>query len=96
MSQQEIIEEIRRLSVKERVVLIEAISGSLREDLETVKNEDISVSREKSERPETQDADQDRATISQRLSGILKFDGDVPTDDEVKDAYTDYLLEKYS
>ena len=34
--------------------------------------------------------------LSQRLYGILKFDGDPPTDEELKNHYADYLLEKYS
>jgi hypothetical protein len=34
--------------------------------------------------------------LSQRLYGILKFDGEPPTDDEIKDSRADYLMEKYS
>ncbi|MCU1268292.1 MAG: hypothetical protein JWM21_4610 [Acidobacteria bacterium] len=34
--------------------------------------------------------------LSQRLYGILKFDGEPPTDDEIKDSRADYLTEKYS
>jgi hypothetical protein len=45
---------------------------------------------------DNQDANEGKTLISQRLYGILKFDGAPPTDEEVKDAYADYLLEKYS
>jgi len=34
--------------------------------------------------------------LSQRLYGILKFDGEPPSDDEIKDSRADYLMEKYS
>lgn len=37
-----------------------------------------------------------RATLSQRLYGILEFENGPPTDDEVKDMIADYLLEKHS
>ena len=36
-----------------------------------------------------------RATLSQRLYGIAKFDGDPPTDEELRDDYVRYLEEKY-
>ncbi len=34
--------------------------------------------------------------LSQRLYGILKFNGDPPNDEEVKDMISDYLIRKYS
>ena len=34
--------------------------------------------------------------LSQRLHGILKFDGAPPNDEEVKDMIADYLIRKYS
>ncbi len=30
------------------------------------------------------------------LRGILKVEGQAPTDDELRDEYTDYLIQKYS
>ncbi len=95
MTQQQFIEEAKRLSVAERVALIEAISRSLREDLE-LHQESVSSVPLESKEAKTQDAEREKIPISQRLYGILKFAGDPPTDEEVKDAYTDYLLEKYS
>ncbi len=35
-------------------------------------------------------------SIVSRLRGIAKFDGPVPTDEEIKEDYTHYLTEKYS
>lgn len=95
MTQQQFIEEIKRLSVSERVALIEAISRGVREDLELRKEIASGISSE-SEEVEAQDSGREKVPISQRLYGVLKFDGDPPTDEEVKDGYADYLLEKYS
>jgi len=92
MTQQEFSEQIRRLSIKDRIALIEAISRSLREDLEP----SVPSAPSESIQTEAQDPARDEPLISRRLYGILKFDGDPPTDEEVKDAYADYLLEKYS
>jgi hypothetical protein len=30
-----------------------------------------------------------------RVRGMLKVDGPIPTDEELEEAYTDYLIEKY-
>lgn len=37
-----------------------------------------------------------RESIGSRLRGIAKFDGPLPTDEEMKEDYTRYLTEKYS
>ncbi len=95
MSQQEIIEEIKRLSVKDRICIIEAISSSVRQDLDAPQHA-APTSGEMSGHVDAQNSERDKASISQRLYGILKFNGDPPTDEEVKDAYADYLSEKYS
>jgi len=86
MTRQQLIEEIRRLPVADRVALIEVISRSLRED-SALPVGDTRAAPERAADP---------PTLSQRLYGVLKFDGDPPTDEELKDAYADYLLEKYS
>ena len=94
MTQQQFIEEIRRLSVADRIALLEVITRSLRVDLET-RQENISVNKE-SGQSGTQSSGEDKVLLSQSLYGILKFDGDPPTDEELKDGYADYLMEKYS
>ena len=95
MTRQQFLEEIKRLSVAERIALIEAITRTLREDLDQHK-ENISAASSEERRVESQISGQDNLPISQRLSGLIKFEGKPPTDDELKDAYADYLLEKYS
>ena len=37
-----------------------------------------------------------KESIVSRLRGIAKFDGPPPTDEEIKEDYTRYLMEKYS
>ena len=51
---------------------------------------------EKILRPERRPLPPERLSLSQTLYGILKFDGDPPTDEELKDHYADYVTEKYS
>jgi hypothetical protein len=74
---------------------LEIISRSVREDLEA-HGEVSAAPPPESEQTAHGRPDQKTVTISQRLYGILKFDGDPPTDEEVKDVYADYLTEKYS
>ena len=75
MTREELVEEIRRLPLEQRVELLEVISRSVREEV----------------RPR-----EHRASIVSRLRGIAKPDGPPPTDEEVKEDYTRYLMEKYS
>ena len=37
-----------------------------------------------------------RKSAVSRLRGIIKFDGETPTDEELKEHYAHYLTEKYS
>jgi len=95
MTRQQFIEKIKQLSVAERIELIETITRSLREDLEA--GEAVaSAAQPESRQIEIQETGQDKLSISQRLRGVLKFDGEPPTDEELKEMYTDYLAEKYS
>jgi uncharacterized protein (DUF2267 family) len=118
MTQQQFLEEIKQLSLAERIALIEAIFRSLREELETsdrnaaifgaehpeaiIQNESerrlAAVRRLQGALKQTKDqgSGEGNVPISQRLYGILKFEGEAPGDEELKDAYADYLLEKYS
>jgi hypothetical protein len=90
MTRQEFIEEIMRLSVAERIALLEAISRSLREEFEAT---DVALS---APAPDTADERERRLNAVRRLRGALKFDGPAPTDEEVREIITDYLIEKYS
>ena len=95
MTRQQFIEEIKQLSIAERIALIEAITRSLREDL-GARPEVASVAPTEHLQTEVRDTDQDGLSLSQRLRGVLKFDGEPPTDEELKEMYTGYLTEKYS
>ncbi len=90
MTHQQFIEEIKQLSVKDRIALIEVISRSLRDDLEANGWEaQPSESNQQNERER-------KIAAVRRLRGILKTEGPPPTDEELKDDYTNYLMEKYS
>jgi hypothetical protein len=94
MIRRQFLEEIRQLPVAERVALIEAISRSVREDLRSAgvrPSPDASAHEHQS-----QSGGRDIVPLSQSLHGVIKFDGDPPSDEEVKEIIADYLLEKYS
>ena len=94
MTEQQFLEEIKQLSIAERIALIEAISRSLREELET--SGDANVSAVESPEAYSQNERERKMAAVKRLRGIIKFEGDPPTDEEVKNAYADHLIEKYS
>jgi hypothetical protein len=80
--QTELIEKIIHLPIAERVEIIEKISRSVREDLRGGKQNELSI--------------EERQKAVDRLRGIAAVEGKTPpTDEEIKEAYTDYLLEKY-
>ena len=76
MTLQEILPELRRLSLDERLILLEALTRSVREDFS---------------------APQKALDVVPfvTLRGALKPNGPMPTDEELKDDYVDYLIEKY-
>jgi hypothetical protein len=90
MTRQEFIEEIMRLPVAERIALLEAISRSLREEFEATDTASHVPA------PDAADERERRLNAVRRLRGALKFDGPAPTDEEVREIITDYLIEKYS
>ena len=95
MTQEELLQQIMQLPLEQKIGLIEAISRDLRAEL-TARVESNSATAAEAEGTGTQDTAQDKVRLSERLRGIIKFDGPPPTDEEVKDMYADYLLEKYS
>ena len=94
MTQQQFIEEIKHLSIAERIALIEEISRSVREDLKM--KEDGTTNSVKESAPVDEDERERRVAAVRRLRGIIKFDGPPPTDEELKEDYVNYLIEKYS
>lgn len=77
MTVQTPVSEIKQLSFKERLELLEAIARSLQAELVP------------SSQPEP-------ASSLNRSLGILKPEGPMPTDEELKEDYINYLIEKYS
>ena len=95
MTQQQFIEEIKQLSVAERLALIETIKRSLREESGT-DAEEMTTSEEafrKSFAP--QGAVEIKSENVRRLYGILKFENPPMTREEERELMTDYLMEKY-
>ena len=100
MTYQEMVAKIPRLSVQERLALLELISRSLRdelaqpaaaptEDAEAIVKRLYRILKTEAPLPNT-------GSSLSRILGIAKPDGPPPTDEEIKEAYTDYLIEKYS
>jgi len=75
MTREELLSEIERLPLAERVELLEVITRSVREEIQPRARREGTVG---------------------RLRGIAKPDGDVPSDEELKEDYVSYLTEKYS
>jgi hypothetical protein len=76
MMHKQLIDEISRLPIEQRLELLEMIARDVREEM--------------------QSSGERGTALSQRLSGVIKFDGEPPTDEELKDMRADYLREKYS
>jgi hypothetical protein len=80
MVDHELIERVTRLPVPQRLELIELLTHSLREEL--------------AQQPTI--TTEDAVDTVNRLFGILRTDGPLPTDEQIKADYTDYLSQKYS
>ena len=102
MTQEELIQEIKQLPLDRQREVLDVILRELREKTPPHNDRSSSVigrvsktdnSPSETQPDEFRDGD---LSISQRLYGILKFEGAPPTDDEVKDMIADYLIEKYS
>lgn len=93
MTQQQIIEGIKQLSVAECIALLEVISRKLREGLEAggvaapaLGNSALAVSGDGVSKSES----------VRRLRGMLKTEGEPPSDERLKEDYVNHLTEKYS
>jgi hypothetical protein len=80
MTYSEMVRLIPRLSIVERLQLLELLSHSVRVELEQPANTTIA----------------ERMEIFERLAGALKTDEPPPSDEELKEDYVNYLTEKYS
>jgi hypothetical protein len=103
MTQEELIREIKQLPLERQREILDAISrdvweatsppedrAAIFERLQGIGKPDRSA-----HVPQVSNAENGRVAISQRLYGILQFEGGPPTDEEVKDMIADYLLKKY-
>jgi hypothetical protein len=95
MTRQQFIEEIKQLSVAERIALIETIMRSLREDLEAGQDA-ASSSTSDIVRVAGESEREHKIAAVGRLRGIAKFEGEPPSDEESQEDYVTYLTEKYS
>ncbi len=95
MTQQQFLEEIKLLSVVERIALLEAIIRSLREEMET-NSDNVAISGEESPEARVQEERERKIAAVRRLRGVLKTPGRPRSEEELKDDYTNYLIEKYS
>jgi len=103
MTPTQLIEEIKQLSPEDKRVLLDEVFQIMRDETEpsdpreSVAEQLYGIGKQEfGERDESIDSQRDRLPLSQRLYGILKFDGDPPNDEEVKDMIADYLIRKYS
>jgi hypothetical protein len=101
MTQEELMREIMQLPLERRRELLKEISRSVNEEARPQERRASAASRLRGmakvdDQSAKQTSGEDDVSLSQRLYGILKFDGDPPTDEELKDLYADYLMEKYS
>ncbi len=76
MTYMEIVSQVARLPLKERLLLLESLAHSVREDL-------------------TSPVERQTDSSLSRVLGLLTPEGPMPTDDELKEGYVDYLIEKY-
>jgi hypothetical protein len=102
MTQEELIKEIKQLPPQDQKALLEVILQLVEDEGSSVPRKSVVEQLHGIAKPEfgTRDGSQvsqsGRASLSQRLYGILKFNGEPPNDEEVKDMTADYLIRKYS
>jgi hypothetical protein len=89
MTHEELIREIYQLPLDQRKVVLKAIERSVQDEQQAAANP-------RSIGNPDQLSTEERLAVVQRLFGILKRDGEAPTDEELKEEYANYLAEKYS
>jgi hypothetical protein len=82
--------ELTKLPLKERLALIEMLTRSVREELISwsVTDQPVELQESAALRPKP-------GSSLSRVLGMLKPDGPMPTDDELKEDYIKYLTGKY-
>jgi len=89
MTHEELIKEIYQLPLDKRKAILKAIEASVKDEQQAAENL-------RSIGNQDQLSTEERLAAVQRLFGILKRDGEAPTDEELKEEYANYLAEKYS
>lgn len=88
MTVQDVLTEMPRFTFNERLRLIESLSLSLR-------SSELPLPR--SEQSLLQSSTPLKPVSASEVRGVLKPDnGEIPSDEEVKEIIADYLMEKYS
>ena len=88
MTHEELIREIYQLPLEIRKVVLEAITRSVQVEQQSIEDSQLIENGE-------QISIEERLAAVKRLFGILKSDGEAPTDEELKEEYANYLAEKY-
>ena len=84
MTQQQFVQEFKTYPKAQKSVVISELLRILADDLEEPSRNDAELSIE------------ERVEIVRSLSGIAAIEGKTPpTDEEIKEDYTNYLVEKY-
>ncbi|MGI8857875.1 MAG: hypothetical protein ACR2JW_19230 [Thermomicrobiales bacterium] len=98
MTYEEIKAEVERLPVAEQLRLLEEVSRSVRETLEPDAVRDGHETWRKEFEAERARLLKDipPESSTHRLLGILRASEHAPTDEEIREDYTDYLTRKYS
>ena len=84
MTQQQFVQEFKSYPKAKKSVVVSELLRILADDLEETSRNDAELSIE------------ERVEIVRSLSGIAAIEGKTPpTDEEIKEDYTNYLVEKY-
>jgi hypothetical protein len=102
MTYEQLVEEIKRLSIVQRVELLKFIWHSVCEMMRSYASQrsidgTLRVIDDLASAPPGEAVDEaGKLELVRRLRGVFKTDGPPPSDDELKKDYANYLEEKYS
>ena len=86
MTYTEVMAQVRQLSPAERIMLVEAIMRWMREEFDQLETRDRAEGRRKRLQA---------IPPAELVRGMLKPEGPSPTDEEIREDYTNYLIRKY-
>jgi len=101
MTNEELIKTIKQLSVEDRITVRDVISKSIADEAEppqtrtSIANQLSGLTNPSASSAGHTAGEGNGHSLSQKLYGILEFEGGPPTDNEVKELIADYLLKKY-